>query len=82
VIPVAAEAAEFAGAHLVVLVGEGSAPPDGLPADALVLQAPTEDLDGAFATLVGVYAAGRDAGQAPEAAFVAARGDAWEPPVA
>ena len=44
VIPVAAEAAEFASAHLVVLVGEGSAPPEGLPADALVLQAPAEIL--------------------------------------
>ena len=82
VIPVAAEAAEFAGAHLVVLIGEGSAQPEGMPADALVLQAPVEDLDGAFATLIGVYAAALDAGLSPEAAFGAARGNTWEPPVA
>jgi hypothetical protein len=82
VIPVAVEAAEFAGAHLVVLVGEGSAPPDGLRIEALVLQAPTEDLDGAFATLVGAYAAALAGGQAPADAFTAARGTAWEQPVA
>ena len=82
VIPVAAEAAEFASAHLVVLVGEGSAPPEGLPADALVLQAPADDPDGAFATLVGAYAAALVAGEAPADAFTAARGASWERPVA
>ena len=82
VIPVAAEAAEFASAHLVVLVGEGSAPPDGLPADAVVLQAPLDDPDGAFATLVGAYAAALASGQAPADAFTAARGASWERPVA
>ena len=82
VIPVAAEAAEFASAHLVVLVGEGSTPPEGLPADALVLQAPADDPDGAFATLVGTYASALAAGDAPADAFTAARGAAWERPVA
>jgi hypothetical protein len=82
VIPVAAEAAEFAGAHLVVLIGEGSAPPDRLPAEALVLQAPVEDPDGVFATLVGAYAAALAVGQAPADAFTAARGASWERPVA
>ena len=82
VIPVAAEAAEFASAHLVVLVGEGSPPPEGLPADVLVLQAPADDPDGAFATLVGAYAAALAAGQAPADAFSAARGASWERPVA
>ena len=82
VLPVAAEAAEFAGAHLVVLVGEGSARSDALPADAVVLQAPTEDPDGAFATLIGVYAAALDAGESPADAFAIARGTAWEHPVA
>ena len=82
VIPVAAEAAEFASAHLVVLVGEGTSPPDGLPAAALVLQAPAHDPDGAFATLVGVYAAALDARQSPADAFAIARGSGWEPPVA
>ena len=82
VIPVAAEAAEFATAHLVVLVGEGSTPPDGLPAGSLVLQAPADDPDGAFATLVGAYAAALAAGEAPADAFTAARGATWERPVA
>jgi hypothetical protein len=82
IIPIAAEAAEFATAHLVVLVGEGSAPPEGLPADALVIQAPADDPDGAFATLVGVYAAALASGETPADAFTAARGTAWEPPVA
>jgi hypothetical protein len=82
VIPVATEAAEYSGAHLVVLVGEGTAPPDGLPADALVLQAPADDPDGAFATLVGAYAAARAAGEAPADAFATARGASWERPVA
>jgi hypothetical protein len=82
VIPVAAEAAEFATAHLVVLVGEGSPPPDRLPADALVLQAPADDPDGAFANLVGAYAAALASGQSPAEAFTAARGASWERPVA
>ena len=65
-----------------MLVGEGTAPPDGLPANALVLQAPVEDPDGAFATLVGAYAAALAAGQQPVDAFIAARGASWERPVA
>jgi sugar/nucleoside kinase (ribokinase family) len=81
-LPVVVEAAEFGGARLVVLVGEGSAPPDGLPEAALVLEAPSDDPDGAFAALVGGYAAALDAGSTPEEAFVAARGNAWERPVA
>ena len=81
-IPVAAEAAEFAGAHLVVLVGEGSAAPEGLPSGALVLEAPARDPDGAFATLVGAYAAGLAAGESHADAFAAARGASWERPVA
>lgn len=82
VIPVAAEAAEFASAHLVVLVSEGSTPPDGLPDNALLLEAPADDPDGAFAILVGLYAAALDAGTSPEDAFAAARGTTWDPPVA
>jgi hypothetical protein len=81
-IPVAAEAAEFGSAHLVVLVGERSASPEGLPPDALVLQAPAEDPDGAFAVLVGAYAAAYAAGEGPKEAFTTARGAAWERPVA
>ncbi len=81
-IPVAVEAAEFAGAQLVVLVGEGIAASDGLPQAALVLEAPADDPDGAFAAVVGSYAAGLAAGESPSDAFAAARGASWERPVA
>ena len=79
---VATDAAAFAGAHLVVLVEEGSDPPAGVPGAATVLAAPGSDPDGAFSTLVGRYAAGLDAGTAPADAFATARGTAWELPVA
>ena len=82
VLPVAVEAAAFATAHLVVLVGEGSPPPDGLPVDALVLQAPADDPDGVFSTLVGAYAAGVASGQPLADAFTAATGASWGRPVA
>jgi hypothetical protein len=64
-----------------VLVAEGSATPDGLPAGAFVLEAPAQDGDDAFATLVGAYAAGLAAGESPAAAFDAAQAS-WERPVA
>jgi hypothetical protein len=77
IVPVAAEAAAFAGAHLVVLVQEGGAP-DGAT-EGTVLEAPAVDPDGAFAELVGSYAAALDAGVRPADAFGAATG-AWERP--
>ncbi len=80
VVPVAAEAAAFAGAHLVLLVPPGREAPAVLSAEATVLAAPDEADEGAFATLVGEYAAALDAGISPAAAFAAATGDAgWEP---
>jgi len=78
---VATDAAAFAGAHLVVLVREGSDSPD-IPADATVLAAPRADPDGAFAASVGSYAAGLDAGRPPDEAFRAALAAGWEPSVA
>lgn len=80
VIAVAADAASFAEAHLVLLAREGTTPPDGLPAATTVLGAPDSDPDGAFATLVGAYAAALDAGATSEAAFAAALGAGWETP--
>ena len=77
---VATDAAAFAGAHLVVLVREGSDPPD-ISADATVLAAPRSDPDGAFAASVGAYAAGLDAGRAPDEAFRAALAAGWEPSI-
>ena len=75
-IPVAVEAAGFAGAHLVLLVS-GDPPSGGaaltLPPDATVLAVPADD-EGAFATLVGTYAAAIDSGAEPAAAFAGAVG--------
>jgi len=68
-IPAAAEAATYASAHLVVLVGPGARVPDGLPSTATALAAPGSDPDGAFARLVGTYAAALDRGEDPAAAF-------------
>ena len=79
ILPVATEAAAFAGARLVVLVPAGLAPPAGLPGDATILAAPGAADDGEFGTLVGAYAAALDQGLDPDAAFRAATGAAgWE----
>ena len=83
-VPVAAmracvDGAQFAGAHLVLLVPPGRLPPVTLPADATVLAAPDVADEGAFAALVGAYAAAVDAGEAPAAAFRTAPGAVgWE----
>ena len=45
-----------------------------LPEDATVLEAPDDDAEGAFAAVVGRYAAALDAGTAPGEAFAAASG--------
>jgi hypothetical protein len=61
-VAVAAEAAAFAGAALVVLTGETAAP-DGLPEEAVVIQVPRSD-DGMFAGFVARLAGRLDAGVA------------------
>jgi hypothetical protein len=51
--------------------------PDGLPAEAIVFEAPAADPDGAFANVVGAFAAALDGGDEPGDAFrstVAAEG--------
>jgi hypothetical protein len=53
---VVAEASTYHGAALILLVAPGRSP-DGLPETATVLELPDHD-DGAFAALVGRYAAG------------------------
>ena len=78
---VTTEAAAYAGAHLVVLVPEGSEPQLDIPAAATVLAAPRSDPDGAFAASVGSYAAGLDAGRPPDEAFRAALAAGWVPSV-
>ena len=82
VVPVAAEAAAFAGAHLVLLLAPDAPAPDGLPAASTVLGAPADDPDGAFALVVGAYAAALDGGAAPADAFTGALAGGWEAPVA
>ena len=80
VVPVVAEAAAFAGAHLVVVVAPGGGTDAALLPDATVLEAPSEADEGAFAAVVGAYAAAVDGGESPAAAFADATGDTgWEP---
>ena len=73
-----AEAAGWGDARLIVVVPHDTPVPDGLPGDAVVFEAPEADPDGAFATLVGHFAAGLDDGADLEAAFRASLGsDGW-----
>ena len=77
IVDVAAAAAGYAGADLVVAVGPGE---DG-PADATVVEAPPTDPDGAFATLLGTLAADLDAGSLPaDGIAAAATGLGWTRP--
>ena len=75
---VAAEAAAYHGAALVVLT-QTDAPADaGIPEDATLLEVPSED-GGAFAALVGRYAALLDAGRNAQDAWRDALGEGgWE----
>lgn len=77
-VPVAAEAAAFAGAHLVVLAADDRAAA-AAPADATVLAAPPDDGGDAFTGFVARYAAAVDGGADPAAAFARATGEGWEP---
>ncbi len=78
VISVVAEAAAWGDARMILIVAEAGAVPDGLPADVVVFEAPPSDPDGAFATVVGAFAAALDDGAAPEVAFRASiASDGW-----
>jgi hypothetical protein len=63
------DAASWAEARAIMVVGSGEPAPEHLPADVIVFEAPDDDPDGAFATLVGAFAAGLDTGAAPDDAF-------------
>jgi hypothetical protein len=67
-------AARWAGAQLIVVVAAGS-PAPGVPDDATVLEAPAVDADGAFAAVIGAYAAALDRGISPAEAFASAKAD-------
>lgn len=69
VLAVAAAAATWSDARLMVLLSPGEVEPTGLPDDAIVFEAPDSDDDGAFASMVGAFAAALDDGEDPAAAF-------------
>ena len=74
---VAVAASRWSGAALVVVVPRGSEPP-ALNPDDTVLEAPDGDPDGAFASVVGAYAAALDRGEEPAEAFAtASQGAGW-----
>ena len=78
IVGVAAEAADYGGARLVVVIRPGAAAPDGLPPDAIVFEAPDTDPDGVFASFVGSFAAALDDGDEPAAAFRSSiEADGW-----
>jgi hypothetical protein len=73
-------AASWGDAGLILVVPTGDAIPDGLPADAIVFEAPETDPDGVFAMMVGSFAAALDDGSEPAAAFRASvEGAGWTP---
>jgi len=75
---VIADAAAFADATLVVIAPRGRAT-TAAPGSAIVLEAPAVDPDGAFAALVGRFAAALDRGVDAADAFRAAIADGgWE----
>ena len=74
----AVAAAAYHGAALIALVPQGVAAPAELPENVTVLELPNED-DGAFARLVGAYAAGLASGKAaPDAWRAAVEQTGWE----
>jgi ribokinase len=76
VLTVVGDAARWAAARLVVVTDRADAPTASLPVDAIVLEAPESDPDGAFATLLGRLAAALDGGADPASAFRDAVSDA------
>lgn len=74
----AVDAAAYHGAALIALVPAGVTAPTELPENVTVLELPDED-DGAFARLVGTYAAGLAGGTAaPDAWRAAVEQTGWE----
>jgi hypothetical protein len=69
VVRVVGAAAGWAGSKLIVVVPTGDPVPEGLPPDAIAFEAPGVDPDGAFAAMVGSFAAALDVGGDPAEAF-------------
>lgn len=69
-IAVVAAAAHWGEARMILVLEPGQTVPDGLPGDVVVFEAPPDDPDGgAFADLVGAFAAALDEGTDPGEAF-------------
>ena len=68
----ASSAARWANAALIVILPADSGAPPSLDSSATVLEAPPAEPEGAFAALVGRYAAALDRGTPPDEAFAAA----------
>jgi hypothetical protein len=82
-VSVATDAVAWNRGSLIAIVAAGAIVPPGFPSDATVFEGPDTDPDGAFAGLVGAYAAALDAGTDVATAFeatVAAR-PGWTPVV-
>jgi hypothetical protein len=80
VMAVVAAAAGWTDSRLVVVVSHETSELTDLPRDAVAFQAPDSDADGAFASMVGSFAAALDDGADPAAAIrstVDAKG--WTP---
>ncbi len=78
IVGIVAEAARWGASRMVMVVRNGEAVVDGLPADVVVFEAPDDDPDGLFASVVGTFAAGLDQGTDADAAFRASLGsDGW-----
>jgi hypothetical protein len=80
-VAIVAEAAAYAGAHLVVVTQSGTpGPVIDRDVSSTLLEAPADDPDEQFAGLVGRYAAALDTGAAAQEAFRTALGPSgWEP---
>jgi hypothetical protein len=68
-ISVVADAARWGEARMILVLDAGQTVPDGLPGEVTVFESPGSDPDGAFADLVGTFAASIDEGTEPGAAF-------------
>jgi hypothetical protein len=69
VLAVVGDAARWSAAHLVVVTDGDEFASLSMPAETILLAAPADDPDGAFASLVGRLAAALDSGADPASAF-------------
>lgn len=78
VVRMVVDAAGWAGARLILVLSTGQAVPEHLPPDVIVFEAPDADPDGAFAGVVGSFAAALDDGEEPGEAFRSSiEADGW-----